>query len=142
MKTTILCFTTVLCLVFTGTSLAQEEPHLYTITIWKSVIPENGTMVERDSIAQIFFDATTKNNPKIISERSMVHFYTQDSQEWFIVTEFKNWNDIDEAGKMSDEMLRKAYPDEKKRQELNRMFRKYFPSHSDRIVTDKPKMRK
>jgi hypothetical protein len=145
MKFTIVCRAlalSVCCLVAGNTSYAQEEPHIFTITTLKSIMPDGGSVAERDSLLSFLFENADKKNDKLISERNIVHYYTNDSQEWIIVSEYKNWADVELAGKMDDELMKKAIPDEKKRQEFNRKLGRYFPSHGDRILTERPKLRK
>ena len=123
-------------------SVAQEEPHIFTVTTLRAAMPEGGSVAERDSLLAFAFENGDKRNDKVISERNLVHYYTNDSQEWIVIAEYKNWGDIEAAGKMDEELMKKAIPDEKKRAEFNRKLARYFPTHSDRILTERPKLRK
>jgi hypothetical protein len=125
-----------------GIAVAQEEPHIFTLTTFRATMPEGGSVAERDSLLTFVFENVDKKNDKTISERQLVHYYTSDSQEYIILSEYKNWGDIDAANKMDDELMKKAIPDDKKRAEFNRKLGRYFPTHSDRILTERPKFRK
>jgi hypothetical protein len=143
MKALFLLCAVIFCASFVaGTALAQEEPHLFTLTTWETTFPEGGSVAERDSLLNILFEATTKKNDKIVSSQEFVHYYTADSREYIVLQEYRTWADIEAADKMNDELFRKAFPDQAKRQEFNRKLRKYFASHGDRILTGRPKLSK
>lgn len=145
MKATILfCFVALALLLPTPDAqlYAQDEGHVYLVTTYKTAMPEGGSMRERDSLLALAFDWSVKKNDKILSERELVHWFTNDSQEWIVITELKDWADIEAAGKMDEELMKKAIPDDKKRREFNQRLAKYFPTHSDKIMREMPKLRK
>ncbi len=143
MKTALLFLGLAFCAVLlAGTSMAQEEPHLFTMTTWEMTIPQGGSLAERDSLMAIFHEAVTKKNDKVLSSRDFVHYYTADSREYIVLQEFRTWQDIEAADKMNDELMAKAFPDQEKRREFNRKLGRYFGSHGDRILTGRPKFSK
>ena len=143
MRVLVLCLAfAVCCFLMSSAVYAQDEPHVYTLTTMRAAMPEGGRGSERDSLLSWYTENIVKKNPKIVSEIQLRHYYTADSQEWMILSEFKNWADIDAANTMNDDLMKKAVPDERKREEWNRAFGRYFPTHSDRILTEVPKLRK
>jgi hypothetical protein len=72
----------------------------------------------------------------------MQHAWGSNSQDWVVVTEYKTWADIEEAGKVNQELNRKKWPDAKERQAFFRQLGKYFDGHSDEIYQEMPQFRK
>jgi len=122
----------------------QEKPHIYVVTTYKAVIPEGGTAAERDSLLSQFFRAVTKKNNKIFSSKTLVHYYGSDLRDWVIMEEYKTWTDIEAADKISQKLIMKKWPNDKKRKEFFRKIEKYFSGfiHSDEIYLEKPMFRK
>jgi len=51
MKKAFIVFLLAVALAFSGMLYAQEEgPHVFTVTTWESVNPEDGSDAERDSL--------------------------------------------------------------------------------------------
>ncbi len=146
MKSMGTCFALALAvflLLSNSRALAQEEePHVYQITTWKTVMPEGGSATERDSLLLEWVNAVLRPNTKILSSKNLRHDYGSDSHDWVVITEYKTWADIEAAGKMSDELFNKKWPDKKQQGEFNRRLGKYFTGHSDEIYRELPKFRK
>ena len=120
----------------------QEERHVFLVQTWKAVIPEGGSAAERDSLLLEWFEAVTMKNDKILSVKELRHYYGGNSHDWVAILEFKSWEDFAAFQKINQELFRSKWPDEKERADVNRMFRKYFPSHTDKIYRELPKFRK
>jgi len=120
----------------------KEEGHFYVIMTWKTVMPEGGSAEERDSLLLEFQEAVTKKNEKILSSRNLRHYYGSDLRDWVVITEYETWADIEEAGKIGDELCKQKWPDEEERKEYFRKIMKYFSTHSDEIYKDLPKFGK
>ena len=120
----------------------QEERHIFRVQTWKAVMPEDGSAAERDSLLAEWFEAVTMKNDKILSVKELRHYYGGNSHDWVAIIEYKSWEDFAAADKINQELFNSKWPDEKERAEVTRMFRKYFPSHSDEIYRELPKFRK
>ncbi|MEJ2636969.1 MAG: hypothetical protein P8184_16985 [Calditrichia bacterium] len=133
-----------LCFMFLrGKAIAQEEGgNIYVVTTWKTVMPEGGSEAERDSLLQEWIEGTVEKNDKILSQKHLSHYYGSDLRDWVVIGEYKTWADIDEASKISQELAKKKWPDDKEREEFSRKLLKYFGTHSDEIYMEQPKFGK
>jgi hypothetical protein len=127
-----------------GTAIAQEqaEDHVFVATTFQATMPEGGTFAERDSLLEIYHKQVTEKNPLVLSQRVMQHSYGHNSHDMVMVSEFKNWGDIDAAGKKDNELFEKHWATQESRREYNRKLNKYFTGHSDEIYTEKTKLKK
>lgn len=145
-------FFTTLIVLFSSTvflassAVAQEqaaEDHVFLIVTYKATMPAGGRAAERDSLLEASQNATTRKNPKILSQRVLQHHYGSDSQQLIVITEYKNWADVEEARKLNAELFQKHWADAKQRQAFNQALGKYFEAgHSDEIYIELPKFRK
>jgi len=146
MKNLVYFFAGICCffLLLNMAAYAQEEGHVYVVATYKAVMPDGGTAAERDSLLSEWVEAVEKNNDKIISSKTLRHLYGNNSNDWVVITEYKNWADIEAAHKMNLELNKMKWPDDKKRAEFFRQLGKYFSgySHSDEIYTELPKFKK
>ena len=83
-------------------------------------------MAERDSLMQIWHQATVMKNDLILSERNLVHLYGPDSRDWIVVREYANWEDVEAAADKQGELWRAAMPDTEARMELPRFSGHFF----------------
>jgi hypothetical protein len=92
---------TVCFLLANNATFAQEEEegHIYVVTTSRAVMPDDGTEAERDSLIMELRDAQ-KSNEKVLSQINLRHTYGNDSHDWVVITEYKSWADIPEAGKI------------------------------------------
>lgn len=121
---------------------ADEESHIYVVTTWKTVMPDDGTAAARDSLTALYADNVVKKNELIVSERNMRHLMGSDLRDWVVITEYRNWNDIDAAADRSNELFQEYWDTPEKRREFNRAFFTYFGTHSDELYTDLPQFAK
>ena len=119
----------------------EEEGHIYIVSTFRTVMPEDGTEAERDSLLMELFTAQ-KSNEKVLSSMTLRHDYGNDSHDWVVITEYKSWADIEEARKINQELNKKKWPDEKERQGFFRHLGKYFDGHSDEIYREMPQFGK
>jgi hypothetical protein len=83
---------------------------------------------------QEYFDKVTSKNDLIIGSEILTHYYTDDNTEIILVNVYKTWEDIEKAGTVSDELIKKAWPDEKARTAFFDKYEKFYtPVHSDEI---------
>lgn len=116
------------------TAYAQEKPKPVIITM--TTLHRNLDVKAKDwkATEQEYFDKITSKNDLIIGSEILTHYYTDDNTEVILVNVYKNWEDIEKANAISDDLAKKAWPDEKAR---NAFFDKYesfyTPLHSDEI---------
>ncbi len=83
---------------------------------------------------QEYYDKVTSKNDLIIGSEILTHYYTEDNSEVILVSVYKTWEDIEKAGDVSDELAKKAWPDEKARTAFFEKYNKFYtPVHSDEI---------
>ena len=120
----------------------QEERHIFWIQTWKTVMPEDGSAAERDSLLLERFEAVTMKNDKILSVKNLRHYWGSNNRDWVIIREYRSWEDFAAYEEINQELFRSKWPDEKERAEFNRKLGKYFPRHSDEVYRELPKFRK
>ena len=144
MKTTI-GFTLVLaaCIALCGNTASAQMPqegHLFTVTTFHGAMPEGGSAAERDSLLTMLTELT-KMNPKYLSQKTLRHHWGHNNQDWVVITEYANWDDIESSGKIDEDNFKKKWPKEDFAK-FNRATFKYFPTHSDEIYAELPKYTK
>jgi hypothetical protein len=81
-----------------------------------------------------YFDKVTSKNDLIIGSEFLVHYYTESNTEVLLVTVYKTWEDILKSNDVSDELVKKGWPDEKTRAAFfERQNSNYTKMHSDEI---------
>ena len=141
MKNTITCFVlglSVCFLLINTLAFAQEEKgSIYIITTFKGMMPEGGSVAERDSLLMVVLELQ-KMNPKYLSVKVLRHHWGKDYQDWLYIIEYATWADIEEADKIDEENYKKKWPDKDWVENFG-MFGKYFYTHSDEIYIELPK---
>lgn len=131
----------VLCCVVANTSYAQQPQqgvgNVFVVTTVERAFPENGTRAELDSLTQLYTDKVIKKNDLIISHRILRHWWGHDNTQVVIMYEVKNWEDVDKANTLNDELFQKAFPTKEERDRYNKANNKYFTGkHSDEIYSE------
>src|SRR6186997_887863 len=67
---------------------------------------------------QEYHTKVTMKNELVISEKSMWHFYTDDSREFVTITEYADWSSIEKSGDRDEELEKQAWPDVKQRSDF------------------------
>jgi len=126
-----------------STAQAQEEKHFFLVQTYKSVMPDGGSIAERDSLLTLYFEEVTMKNEYIISERHLRHYSGSNGSDWVRVREFKNWSDIETGLLRNTELYRQKWDTREKRLEFSALNGKYWgEGHSDEIYTDFPQFKK
>jgi len=134
MKKASIVFLLTVALAFSGMLYAQEEgPHVFTVTTWESISPEDGSDAERDSLRSIFIENSVNKNEFIVNQTIMTHMYGSNSSDYVIINEYKSFADIQKAQSRSTELMREFMPDDEARAEYFSAVFKYFGNHSDEI---------
>ena len=118
----------------------DDPSHIIHIQTWQANFPDDGSVAERDSLWKILFDATVMQNDLIVSQRTLQHFWGDNSNEIVVIREFANWADIDAVN--NQRLMRAAMPDSLARRAFFRSFNKYFGAHGDELFTEIPGFQK
>jgi len=127
-------FLLTVALAFSGMLYAQEEePHIFTIVTWEILSPEDGSDAERDSLVAIWVENAVKKNEFMVNQITMSHMWGSNSSDYLVITEHKNFADIEKAQNRNFELIEEFIPDNEKRAEFFKSFLSYFGHHSDEI---------
>ena len=124
----------ILTFLLSITSNAQEEPKPVFITV--TTLHRNLDSDGKDwkKTEQEYFDKVTSKNDLIIGSEILNHYYTANSTEILHVSVFKTWEDIEKSNAITDELIMKAWPDEKERNAFFEKYNSYYSTmHSDEI---------
>ena len=127
-------FLLTVALAFSGMLYAQEEePHVYTVVTFELLSPEDGSDAEYDSLGTFWTENVVNKNEFIVNQILMSHLWGSNSSDFVIISEFKNFADIEKAQKRNSELIAEAIPDKEERAGFWKAFSKYFGNHSDEI---------
>ncbi|MBA4318411.1 MAG: hypothetical protein C0412_08420 [Flavobacterium sp.] len=118
---------------------AQEDPKPVYITI--TTMHRNLDADGKDwrKTEQEYYDKVTSKNDLIIGSEILTHYYTANSSEILHISVYKNWEDIEKAGDVTDDLIKKAWPDETARKAFfDKQSSYYTTKHSDEIYTSQP----
>jgi hypothetical protein len=115
---------------------AQDPPKPVYITITTLHRNLNTDGKDWKTTEQEFFDKVTSKNELIIGHEILTHYYTENNSEVLMVNVFKTWEDIEKSAAITEELAKKAWPDEKARTAfLEKQNSYYVPMHSDEIYS-------
>ena len=129
----------ILTFLLSSISYAQEDPKPVFITV--TTLHRNLDSDGKDwkKTEQEYFDKVTSKNDLIIGSEILTHYYTENSSEILHVSAYKTWEDIEKSGDITDELIKKGWPDEKARKAFFDKQRSYYTTrHSDEIYTSQP----
>jgi hypothetical protein len=131
-------FLSVICLVLSSSVYAQAaEGNVFVITNFERAFPHDRTARELDSLNQVYSDIAYKNNPLIVSYKTVRHWWGHDNRDFVLIIEVKNWDDIEKAYEKANDMFKAAMPDKADRDKFNDAYNKYFTGkHSDEIYRE------
>ncbi|MBP6549846.1 MAG: hypothetical protein KA782_09270 [Flavobacterium sp.] len=118
---------------------AQEDPKPVYITVTTMYRNLSADRTDWQKTEQEYYDKVTSKNDLIIGTEILTHYYTANSAEVLFVSVFKTWEDIEKSNDVSNELIKKAWPDEKERKAFFDKQRSYYiTKHSDEIYTSQP----
>lgn len=126
----------ILTFLFSIGMFAQEDQKPVFITV--TTLHRNLDTDRKDwkQTEQEYFDKVTSKNDLIIGSEILNHYFTENSSEVLLVSVFKTWEDIEKANEVSDELIKKGWPDEKIRKEFFDKYNTYYSKmHSDEIYS-------
>lgn len=118
---------------------AQEDPKPVYITVTTMYRNLDADRTDWQKTEKEYYDKVTSKNDLIIGSEILTHYFTANSSEVLFVSVYKTWEDIEKAEAVSDELIKKAWPDEKARKAFFDKQRSYYTTkHSDEIYTSQP----
>lgn len=132
------------CMSNISKSFAQApSSHIFHVNTWY-MIPGQDSIVkaERDVILKEYHTKVTMKNEFVLHSSSMTHFFTDDSREYLIVTEYASMGDMEKAFDRDSELERQAWPDVKQRMDYIKKMNSYFSYHKDAIFHSIPSLSK
>ncbi|TDD95548.1 hypothetical protein [Flavobacterium cellulosilyticum] len=118
---------------------AQDETKPAYITV--TTVHRNPDTDRKDwqKTEQEYYDQVTSKNDLIIGSEILNHYFTANSSEVLFVNVYKTWQDIEKSDDVTNELIKKAWPDEKVRKAFFDKQRSYYTTmHSDEIYTSQP----
>lgn len=118
---------------------AQENPQPVYITV--TTMHRNLDADRKDwrKTEQEYYDKVTSKNELIIGSEILNHYYTANSGEVLFVSVYKTWEDIEKSSDITNDLIKKGWPDEKERKAFFDKQRSYYTTmHSDEIYTSQP----
>lgn len=118
---------------------AQEEPKPVYITITTMYRNLEADGKDWRKTEQEYYDKVTSKNDLIIGSEILTHYFTANSAEILHVLVYKTWEDIEKSESITDDLVKKAWPDEAARKAFFDKQRSYYTTkHSDEIYTSLP----
>lgn len=118
---------------------AQVEPKPVYITVTTMHRNLDSDRKDWQKTEQDYFDKITSKNDLIIGAEILNHYFTANSTEVLFVYVYKTWEDIEKSNAITNDLITKAWPDEKVRKDFFDKQRSYYTTeHSDEIYTSQP----
>lgn len=115
---------------------AQDPPKPVFITFTTLHRNYNTDSKDWKATEQEYFDKVTSKNNLILGSEILTHYYTGNSSEVILVSVYKTWEDIEKSNDVSEDLIKKAWPDEKARTAFfDKQKSYYMPMHSDEIYS-------
>ncbi|MRX68054.1 hypothetical protein SAMN06265349_105430 [Flavobacterium resistens] len=111
-----------------------EKPVFITVTTLHRNLDSKLKAKDWKAAEQEYFDKVTSKNDLIIGSEIITHYYTEDNTEIALVNVYRTWEDIEKANAVSDDLIKKGWPDEKSRKAFFEKYDSFYtPVHSDEI---------
>ncbi len=121
---------------FSAFAQDEETPHIFVVQTW---IRNTGPDIDRaqaDSLVRFYNENVAMKNPKLLSSRTMSHFFSGDSREYVYILEYKSLADMEAAFAIDDATEKALWPDKKARAPYDKMWSKHFNHHGDEIYSE------
>ena len=97
---------------------------------------ENVDMNAWKVVEKEFFDKVTSKNDLIISQEVLINYFSPSLSDVKLITVYKSWNDILDVTEYREELIAKAWPDEKERDAFFEKQNSFYTNfHSNNIYT-------
>lgn len=81
-----------------------------------------------------YFEKVTKKNNLILDSGVYTHYFTDDNSEIVLVNVYRTWEDIEEAGEVTQDLIEEGWPDTSAREAFFEKQRGFYEAdHSDEI---------
>ncbi|MES2431982.1 MAG: hypothetical protein V4556_13695 [Bacteroidota bacterium] len=130
----------VMCMSFS--TKAQTNHVFHVATFYMAGNMDSAARAESVATFKEYMTKVTMKNQYIVHQTNMVHFFTEDSREFVIVTEYANWGDIEKSFDLDNELEKQAWPDAAKRAAFMKKMSSYFTHHKDAIFSGLPGLTK
>jgi hypothetical protein len=111
---------------------SSNEEHVFNFQTNYMKNTKMADRAKRDSLNREMFQKIDMKNDLLISQRHMTHFFTNDSHEYMVLTEYKSLSDMEAAFK-KDEALVKATYSEEQTKKNDKQWSNYFSHHGDKL---------
>ena len=134
-----LFFVLFLSLIISNKARSQEsvdefEPVYMIVTTLHGV--ENVDMNAWKEVEKEFFDKVTSKNDLIISQEVLINYFSPSLSDVKLITVYKSWDDILDVTEYREELIAKAWPDEKERDAFFEKQNSFYTNfHSNNIYT-------
>lgn len=118
---------------FVSSAQDSEDPHIFIIQTWVRNTDPDINRAEADSLVKFYHENIAMKNEKLLSSRTMSHYFTADSREFVFIMEYKSLADMEAAFDIDDANEKKLWPDKKARAPYDKMWSKHFSHHGDAI---------
>ncbi|TAH42242.1 MAG: hypothetical protein EYC69_06325 [Bacteroidetes bacterium] len=141
MKTKKLLFAAVVavftcCGSFSVFAQEEEAPHIFVVQTWVRNTGPDIDRAQADSLVRYYHENVAMKNPKLLSARTMSHFFSGDSREYVYIMEYKSLTDMEAAFEIDDATEKALWPDKKARAPYDKMWSKHFNHHGDEIYSE------
>ena len=118
-------------LALAGPAFAQEDqPETRIITVTTMEVPAGQAQADFWAVVDKYITPSDKENPHILSERLASHYWGDDRQTVWFITEYESLGHIEQAEDWGNEWFEKHYPEESaERKTADEDFEKHFFSH-------------
>lgn len=141
--TILLAITLPLLFQFADLQAQAAKNSIYVVqTQYMKSIMDSTERAALASLLQEYHTKVTMKNEFILSEKTMFHFWTEDSRELVTISEYADWSSIEKAGDRSEELEKQSWTDSKQRTDFMKKMSGYFSHHKDAIYNGLPKLSK
>jgi len=116
-----------------------ESAHgnIIVMTKYEMAFFDNWDGAELDSLTNEYTKYCYDRNEYILSYRTIRHWWGNNSRDFIVITEVKNWDDLNKANEREGELFRKHWATKEQREAFYKAYDKYFTGkHSDEIYRD------
>lgn len=128
----------ILLITFSFASIAQEKeeykPVYLAVTTGHWSSDPDTDYTDWLKTEQEYFNKVTMKNDLIIGSGYYTHYFTPDNSEVLFVSVYANWEDIEKATDVTNNLINEGWPDEAARKAFFEKQSSYYsPKHSDEI---------
>lgn len=128
-----------LCLISSFAFTQENEVYISVMTMYWNMDKEDFSMIDWRTVESEFHEKVTMKNEYVLSTTTLVHHFTNRSDEVLYVKVYPNWQAINDATKREEELIVQAWPNKTERDVfLSQRSSFYAKEHSDEIYYSIP----